>query len=131
VANLGDCKLMGLDNCGNIKDFTKCHNLTNGDELKDVISRGGIVLKKGTQYRINGELNLSRCFGDKNLKYCLSSKPDLLRFNRSDCRRWVLASDGFYLADNLEKRLKVTDFSQLSKMLTVYKDNASAIFLDL
>ena len=81
MANLGDCKLTGVDICGNVKDFTTCHNLSNPEELKEVISRGGFVLKKGTQYRINGELNLSRCIGDKHLKYCVSSQPDLYRFN--------------------------------------------------
>ena len=75
VANLGDCKLLGLDSKGKIKEFTSCHNLSNSEELKQVISRGGVVLKRGSQYRINGELNLSRCFGDRHLKYCVSSQP--------------------------------------------------------
>lgn len=67
-----------------------------------MIARGGIVLKKGSQYRINGELNLSRCFGDKHLKYCVSSKPDLYKIDAKECKRWVLASDGFYVADQFE-----------------------------
>lgn len=54
MANLGDSKLLGVDTCGNFKDFTPSHNLGNPEELKEVISRGGIVLKKGNQYRING-----------------------------------------------------------------------------
>jgi hypothetical protein len=43
----------------------------------------------------------------------------------------VLASDGFYNADQLEQRLKVSDYGELLKMHTFYRDNASAIFLDL
>ena len=54
MANLGDSKLIAVDICGHLHDLTKCHNLANGEELKEVIGRGGIVLKKGTQYRING-----------------------------------------------------------------------------
>jgi serine/threonine protein phosphatase PrpC len=61
-----------------------------------VINRGGIVLKKGDQYRINGELNLSRSFGDRNLKYCMSSRPDIIRVHMNANKRWIMASDGFY-----------------------------------
>jgi len=66
-----------------------------------VINRGGIILKKGNQYRINGELNLSRCFGDKHLKQFLSSKPDLYSIDKSSQKRYVFATDGFYNASNL------------------------------
>lgn len=81
VANLGDSKLYGVKKDRTIQEMTKSHNLTNIEELQDVISRGGIVFKRGNQYRVNGELNLSRCFGDKALKYCLSSKPDILKYD--------------------------------------------------
>jgi serine/threonine protein phosphatase PrpC len=63
------------------------------------------VLKKGQQYRINGELNLSRSFGDRHLKHCMSSKPDLYRFEKRQYRRWVMATDGFYNATNAIKRM--------------------------
>ena len=52
----------------------------------EVINRGGIVLKKGEQYRINGELKLSRSFGDRHLKHCMSSTPDLYRFPATGLR---------------------------------------------
>jgi serine/threonine protein phosphatase PrpC len=96
----------------------------------EVINRGGIVLKKGSQYRINGELNLSRSFGDRHLKHCMSSTPDLYRFDRRQYKRWVLASDGFYNAKNAEKRLTLSQLSELKEDGTIYLDNASAIFLD-
>ena len=47
VANLGDGMLWGVDSEGNAKALTSPHNLDNQSELKDVIERGGIVLKKG------------------------------------------------------------------------------------
>ena len=56
------------------------------------------MLKKGQEYRINAELNLSRSFGDRKLKYCMSSHPDVYRLNRRQFRRWIMATDGFYLA---------------------------------
>ena len=66
-----------------------------------VINRGGIILKKGNQYRINGELNLSRCFGDKHLKPFLTAKPDFYSFDKSNQKRLVFATDGFYNAPHL------------------------------
>ena len=53
VGNIGDCALFGVNKQGTIQKLTKTHNLDNQEELKDVIQRGGIVLKKGNQYRIN------------------------------------------------------------------------------
>lgn len=87
------------------------------------------MLKKGEQYRINGELNLSRAFGDRHLKHCMSSKPDLYHFPKRAYKRWVMASDGFYNAKHLEKRMNATDPKELKHDGTVYLDNASAIFL--
>lgn len=95
-----------------------------------VINRGGIILKKGNQYRINGELNLSRCFGDKHLKQFLSAKPDFYSLDKNNHKRLVFATDGFYNAPNLERRLKLKSFQQLKEDGTVYQDNASAIYLD-
>ena len=60
----------------------------------------------------------------------MSSKPDIYHFNRNQYARWVLASDGFYNANNLEKRLTLTNLADLKEDGTTYKDNASAIFLD-
>ena len=87
------------------------------------------MLKKGEQYRINGELNLSRCFGDRHLKYCMSSTPDLYRFHSKQFKRWVMATDGFYNAKDMQTRMNLPDLSQLTQEGTVYQDNASAIFL--
>lgn len=129
VANLGDSKLFGVDSEGKVTELTAAHNLGNQLELMEVINRGGIVLKKGQQYRINGELNLSRSFGDRHLKHCMSSLPDLYRFNARQFPRWVLATDGFYNAKDLQKRLSLSDLGQLAQEGTLYLDNASAIFL--
>lgn len=59
----------------------------------------------------------------------MSSLPDLYRFNARQFPRWVLATDGFYNAKDLQKRLSLSDLSQLAQEGTVYHDNASAIFL--
>jgi hypothetical protein len=41
-----------------------------------------------------------------------------------------MASDGFYNANNLEKRLNLNNIADLKEDGTIYLDNASAIFLD-
>ena len=87
------------------------------------------MLKKGQEYRINAELNLSRRFGDRKLKYCMSSRPDIYRFDRRQFRRWVLATDGFYLAGRPQERMALGDLSLLEGY--DYSDNASAIYVDL
>lgn len=87
------------------------------------------MLKKGEEYRINGELNLSRAFGDPHLKHCMSSSPDIYRFPKTAYPRWVMATDGFYNAKHLDKRLALADPADLRHDSTVYADNASAIFL--
>jgi serine/threonine protein phosphatase PrpC len=76
-----------------------------------VINRGGIVLKKGQQYRINGEINLSRCFGDPKFKKdnWMSSTPDIYSFPATACKRWILATDGFINAAKLNERLQWKD----------------------
>jgi serine/threonine protein phosphatase PrpC len=88
------------------------------------------VLKKGEKYRINGELNLSRAFGDRHLKHCMSSQPDLYRFPKSAHKRWVMATDGFYNASELKRRMSVAEVEELQQDGTVYLDNASVIFLN-
>lgn len=59
----------------------------------------------------------------------MSSKPDLYRFPKSAHKRWVMASDGFYNANDLERRMNVSALRELQVDATVYPDNASAIFL--
>lgn len=60
------------------------------------MSKGGLIFKRGTQYRINGELNISRSIGDKKHKYYMSSEPDLYHFNKEEFKKIMLVTDGFY-----------------------------------
>lgn len=41
-----------------------------------------------------------------------------------------MASDGFYNAKHIDKRLTLPNLQQLTEDGTVYLDNASAVFLD-
>lgn len=41
-----------------------------------------------------------------------------------------MATDGFYCAKNMNKRMTLTNLKDLKKDETVYQDNASAIFFD-
>jgi len=60
------------------------------------MSKGGLIFKRGNQYRINGELNISRSLGDKKHKQYMSSEPDFYRFGKSEFKKIILATDGFY-----------------------------------
>lgn len=60
------------------------------------MSKGGLIFKRGTQYRINGELNISRSIGDKKHKKYMSSEPDFYYFSKADYKKIILATDGFY-----------------------------------
>jgi len=42
-----------------------------------VLEKGGFILKKNNNYRLSGELVLSRSFGDYIYKEYLSMEPDI------------------------------------------------------
>jgi len=51
----------------------------------------------GDVARVNGQLAVSRAFGDKNLKSHLRSDPDVHHFDiNSDAELLILASDGLW-----------------------------------
>ena len=55
------------------------------------------IMISGDVPRVNGQLAVSRAFGDKSLKSHLSSDPDI-RFEdvTADCDLLILASDGLW-----------------------------------
>ncbi len=60
------------------------------------MSKGGLIFKRGNQYRINGELNISRSIGDRKHKGYMSAEPDIYKFEKSEYKKLMLATDGFY-----------------------------------
>lgn len=95
-ANLGDSRALLVSDTGCYLQATNEHNLLNELEREAVSQRGGIILKRGKQYRLNGEINLSRSFGDQSLKPSLSSSPEVIELSRQHFKYIVLATDGFW-----------------------------------
>lgn len=55
AANLGDSKIFGiLKDSKSLLPLTKSHNLSNQDEISLIQSKGGLIFKRGAEYRING-----------------------------------------------------------------------------
>jgi serine/threonine protein phosphatase PrpC len=96
VANLGDSRAILINHHGQPYQVNVEHNLINQNERQAVAERGGIIIKKGKQYRVNGEINISRSFGDGRLKPFLSSIPEVNEMPRHLFRSLVVASDGFW-----------------------------------
>ena len=64
----------------------------------------------GDVARVNGQLAVSRAFGDKNLKTHLRSDPDVQNADvDSDTDILVLASDGLWKVINLSLSLSLAD----------------------
>lgn len=64
----------------------------------------------GDVARVNGQLAVSRAFGDKNLKTHLRSDPDVRNADvDSDTDVLVLASDGLWKVINLSLSLSLAD----------------------
>lgn len=59
--------------------------------------------------RVNGQLAVSRAFGDKNLKSHLRSDPDIQNSDiDSDTDLLILASDGLWKVNSLSLSLSLT-----------------------
>lgn len=47
--------MFGLSkNDGKLKEMTKKHDLSNQNEVAAIMAKGGLIFKRGNQYRING-----------------------------------------------------------------------------
>ncbi|XP_047342632.1 probable protein phosphatase 2C 9 [Impatiens glandulifera] len=95
VANVGDSRAV-LSRSGQAIQMSVDHEPnTERDSIED---RGGFVLNMpGDVPRVNGQLAVSRAFGDKNLKRHLRSDPDITNSDiNSDEDLLILASDGLW-----------------------------------
>jgi serine/threonine protein phosphatase PrpC len=137
-ANIGDssCCLLGKTN----EFITIEDKCTNNNEIKRIEKVGGKIIDD----RINGELAISRCFGDYDLKNKgLISEPHitkkLIDNNLNYC---ILASDGVWDTLNLDDVSKITNenknhFNDIAKIIveTAMKkgseDNISCIVIEL
>ncbi|WVY93478.1 hypothetical protein V8G54_032566 [Vigna mungo] len=95
VANVGDSRAV-LSRKGVAIQMTIDHEPNT--ERGFIENKGGFVSNMpGDVARVNGQLAVSRAFGDKNLKSHLRSDPDVHPFDiNSDAELLILASDGLW-----------------------------------
>ncbi|XP_042012619.1 probable protein phosphatase 2C 10 isoform X2 [Salvia splendens] len=95
VANVGDSRGV-LSRRGQAIQMTIDHEPNT--ERGSIENRGGFVSNMpGDVARVNGQLAVSRAFGDKNLKTHLRSDPDVTNAEiDSDTDILILASDGIW-----------------------------------
>jgi len=87
--------------------LSKPHKPEDPEELKRIEENGGMVVSIQGVPRLNGVLNLSRCFGDVDAKPMVSPIPDVTTYEfDSDDYILFLSSDGVW--DNLTEE-KVFD----------------------
>ncbi|PPD83619.1 hypothetical protein GOBAR_DD19448 [Gossypium barbadense] len=95
VANIGDSRAV-LSKEGQAIQMSIDHEPNT--ERGSIENRGGFVSNMpGDVARVNGQLAVSRAFGDKNLKSHLRSDPDMKTVDiDSDTELLILASDGLW-----------------------------------
>lgn len=95
VANVGDSRAV-VSRGGEAAQMTTDHEPNT--ERGSIETRGGFVSNMpGDVARVNGQLAVSRAFGDKNLKTHLRSDPDIQCADITpDVELLILASDGLW-----------------------------------
>ncbi|KAG6471559.1 hypothetical protein ZIOFF_069003 [Zingiber officinale] len=95
VANVGDSRAV-LAKRGEIIQMSTDHEPNS--ERESIETRGGFVTNMpGDCARVNGQLAVSRAFGDKNLKTLIRSYPDVqVQDTNSETELLILASDGLW-----------------------------------
>ncbi|KAI3675851.1 hypothetical protein L1987_85447 [Smallanthus sonchifolius] len=122
VANVGDSRAV-LSKNGQAIMMTIDHEPNT--ERGSIENRGGFVSNMpGDVARVNGQLAVSRAFGDKNLKNHLRSDPDVTNADiDANTEILILASDGLWkVVSNQEAvdiALKIRDPQKAAKELAV------------
>lgn len=96
VAHVGDSR--AVINCGG-RALRLCedHRPGRADETARIESAGGLILRVGGTYRVNGALAVSRAIGDRGLKEYVVADPDIITRKLSESDEFlVVASDGLW-----------------------------------
>lgn len=121
IANVGDSRAV-LSRGGQAIQMTIDHEPNR--ERGSIENKGGFVSNiPGDVPRVNGQLAVSRAFGDKSLKSHLRSDPDIRHTDIDpNCEILILASDGLWkVMDNQEAvdiARKIKDPQKAAKHLT-------------
>jgi serine/threonine protein phosphatase PrpC len=95
VANTGDCRAL-MNRAGKCIQLSRDHRPTDPEEMKRIEESGGKVIGG----RLQGELALSRAFGDYRFKIdspLLTCDPEIREFSlTADVEYIVVACDGLY-----------------------------------
>ncbi|RZC64514.1 hypothetical protein C5167_008199 [Papaver somniferum] len=122
VANVGDSRGV-LSKKGIARQMTTDHEPST--ERGSIENRGGFVSNMpGDVPRVNGQLAVSRAFGDKSLKSHLSSVPDIQHADIDpETDILILASDGLWKVMSNQEAVdiarKIKDPQRAAKQLTV------------
>lgn len=140
IANVGDSRAV-LAKGGKVIQLTVDHEPST--ERGSIETRGGFVSNMpGDVPRVNGQLAVSRAFGDKSLKSHLRSDPDLCSEDiTADTELLILASDGLWKVMKNEEAVdiaqKIKDPQAAARQLTTEavnrdsKDDISCIVVRL
>eukprot|EP01063_Lacrimia_lanifica_P018408 TRINITY_DN25329_c0_g1_i1.p1 TRINITY_DN25329_c0_g1~~TRINITY_DN25329_c0_g1_i1.p1 ORF type:complete len:537 (+),score=151.93 TRINITY_DN25329_c0_g1_i1:134-1744(+) len=93
VANVGDSRGI-LCSRQSHKVLTTDHNVKNPDEVKEVLARGGTIMRN----RVNGVLCVTRALGNRTCRDLISQTPDIASYtiDWDDDVFVVIGSDGLY-----------------------------------
>ncbi|KAK1417613.1 hypothetical protein QVD17_26743 [Tagetes erecta] len=122
VANVGDSRAV-LSKRGQAIQMSTDHEPNN--ERGSIENRGGFVSNMpGDVARVNGQLAVSRAFGDKNLKTHLRCDPDIQNSDiDANTEILILASDGLWKVmtnqDAVDIAIKIKDTKKAARQLAI------------
>ncbi|CAA2965401.1 probable protein phosphatase 2C 9 [Olea europaea var. sylvestris] len=122
VANVGDSRAV-LSQKGQATQMSVDHEPNT--ERGSIENRGGFVSNMpGDVARVNGQLAVSRAFGDKNLKTHVRSDPDITNAQiDGDTELLILASDGLWKVMSNQEAIdivkKIKDPQKAAKQLAI------------
>jgi len=96
MANLGDSRAVLGTKQGPVA-VTKDHKPSQNEEYKRIISNPGGFVSNENPARVQGQLSVSRAFGDSHLKPFVSSDPDIFcKYLTNDLYFLILGCDGVW-----------------------------------
>jgi len=124
VVNLGDSRLVIVNNDGTSNQITTDHKPDDPDEKKRIENIGGQIYKDSEGVIRIGDLSLSRAFGDADNEPYISQVPDCFYIKLSKQNKYiVMACDGLW---------DVIDTNNLSKIINdILKKNSKNLASEL
>ena len=107
--NIGDSRLIYLDNYANVVQISEDHKPSNLRERQFIESRNGHVIFG----RVNGILAMSRAIGDKYISNYLNKTPDYYEGYIKDILFFIQCSDG--LTDVFSNNILCYDILEIMK----------------